>query len=537
MPLGTFRLNSLAKRFAALVVSGWDILTANISNIIVSPKNFSVGGNEGTPTGVFFKEDGTKMFTIGSSTDAVQQYTLSTAWDVTTAVRDGQFAVGTQDGTPQGLFFKPDGTRMFTIGASNDRVYQYDLSTAWVVTTGATNSGVFFSIGSQDLNPTALFFKPDGLKMFILGTGNDRVNQYNLSTAWDLSTASLATGNFLVSEDALPTGLFFKDDGTRMFVVGDLSNAAFEYSLSTAWEVTSALYTGRVLSLAADNTPTDIFFKPDGTTAFTVGSGTDRVREYTLVVPWSFEQAAFFIAQDTQPQAFFFKPDGTKMYVVTINFDTVYQYALNTPWDLKTATYENKSFSVAAADGIPTGLFFKPDGTKMYVVGQLNDRVSEFNLSTAWDISTSSFLQETSIQSQDGSPSDIYFRSDGAKMYMCGQQGDSVYQYSLSTPWNISTLTSDNISFSIAAQEGNPQALFFKDNGTRMFVLGSGTDIVYQYNLSTAWNVSTAVLDTPTFNTSTQLGEGLPTGLHFKPDGTEMYILGSSLRSAFQVSL
>ena len=44
---------------------------------------FSVSAQEASPTGVFFKPDGTKMYVIGSSGDAIWQYSTGFAGDVT----------------------------------------------------------------------------------------------------------------------------------------------------------------------------------------------------------------------------------------------------------------------------------------------------------------------------------------------------------------------------------------------------------------------------------------------------------------------
>ncbi|GAH99215.1 unnamed protein product, partial [marine sediment metagenome] len=42
-----------------------------------------------------------------------------------------------------------------------------------------------------------------------------------------------------------------------------------------------------------------------------------------------------------EPYNLFFKPDGTKMYVVDLGAE-VFQYTLSTPWDVSTANYDTK---------------------------------------------------------------------------------------------------------------------------------------------------------------------------------------------------
>ena len=41
---------------------------------------------------------------------------------------------------------------------------------------------------------------------------------------------------------------------------------------------------------------------------------------------------------------------------------------MSTPYDVSTGTYV-QNFSVSAQDTVPNGVEFKPDGTKFYIVG------------------------------------------------------------------------------------------------------------------------------------------------------------------------
>jgi len=242
----------------------------------------------------------------------------------------------------------------------------------------------------------------------------------------------------------------------------------------------------------------------------------------------SYDSVSFGVAsQETNPQDIFFKPDGTKMYVVGSTNDTVYQYSLSTAWDLSTASYDSVSFSVASQDDIPQSLFFKSDGSKMYVVGFSNDSVFQYSLSTAWDVSTASYDSVSfSVSSQETAPLGLFFKDDGTKMYVVGPGSDSVSQYSLSTAWDLSTSSYDSVSFDVSGQETSPQGFFFKDDGTKMYVVGNGNDTVFQYSLSTAWDLSTASYDSVSFDVSGQ--ETSPQGFFFKDDGTKMYVVGTA---------
>jgi DNA-binding beta-propeller fold protein YncE len=87
------------------------------------------------------------------------------------------FDVSGQSTAPQGVAFNPDGTRMFVIGTSSDRVFQYSLSTDFDLST-ASFTGTTFDVSGQDINPREVAFKPDGSGMFIIGADNDSVFEY-----------------------------------------------------------------------------------------------------------------------------------------------------------------------------------------------------------------------------------------------------------------------------------------------------------------------------------------------------------------------
>ena len=205
-------------------------------------------------------------------------------------------------------------------------------------------------------------------------------------------------------------------------------------------------------------------------------------------------------------------------------------------WDISTATYDNVSFSVSGQDTNPFGITFKPDGTKMYMVGFTNDRVYQYTLSTPWDISSATYDTVSFLVSgQDTNPIDITFKPDGTKMYVLGNTNDRVYQYTLSTPWNLATATYDSVSFLVSGQDTNPYSITFKPDGTKMYVLGFTNDRVYQYTLSTPWDISSATYDTVSFLLSGQ--DTAPVGLAFKPDGTKMYMVGNTTDRVYQYTL
>jgi hypothetical protein len=236
--------------------------------------------------------------------------------------------------------------------------------------------------------------------------------------------------------------------------------------------------------------PTGITFSIDGTKMYMVGQSSDAVHQYTLSISFDLSTASYgsvsfsVAAQDSRPQGLVFNSDGTKMYVIGRgNAAVVYQYTLSTGFDLSTASYDNVSFSVAGQDGNPTGLFLNPDGNKMYIVGYNSDTAHQYTLSTGFDLGTASYDSVSfSVADQEAAPQGLVFNSDGTKMYVMGSVSGRVHQYTLSTGFDLSTASYDSVSFSVAGQDGNPQGLSFSNDGSKMYIVGSGIYTVFQYS-------------------------------------------------------
>ena len=76
---------------------------------------------------------------------------------------------------------------------------------------------------------------------------------------------------------------------------------------------------------------------------------------------------------------------------------------------------------------------------------------------------------------------------------MLGDSGNDINSYTLSTAWNVSTVTFDSIVVSIATESTSPRGIEFNPTGTKMFILDDvAPEKIYEYTLSTAWDVTTA---------------------------------------------
>lgn len=248
-------------------------------------------------------------------------------------------------------------------------------------------------------------------------------------------------GSFSVSaQDLLPEGLAFKSDGTKVYFIGNQFDRIRQYPLSTAWDITTAGALEADRSHGADqNQPTGLKFSlggaVDGQYYYFIGTAPDVVNQFELGTPWDFSGTETFItslnvATETgNPEDLAFKSNGTKLYV--LGSGIVFQYALTTPWFVNSvgSPKVETSFSVVAQDSVMAGLTFNADGTKMYTTGDTNDSVYEYDLSTPWEVDTASFLCSFSVSADEADPTAIYWQDDGTNFFITGTQSDSIIQY------------------------------------------------------------------------------------------------------------
>lgn len=222
--------------------------------------------------------------------------------------------------------------------------------------------------------------------MFVVGSTYDGVIQYDLSTAWDVSTASHNTSNVYYDSLTTPTalsGIRFNDDGTVMFVLryaGD--DRIYQYNLSTAYDITSVSNPNEYLDVAAqDDTPFGFCFNNDGTQLFMTGVTSGNVHQYSLSTAYDVTTGSYVSSfdPDASDYAFdlLFNPEGNEMYLsMSGGLNTIYQYTLSSEYDITTASYANVSY-YHGYTGI--GMSLKPDGTKLYLISYGDDTIYQYS--------------------------------------------------------------------------------------------------------------------------------------------------------------
>ena len=353
----------------------------------------------------------------------------------------------------------------------------------------------------------------------VVSTG-DNYDLQNTATAVTL-TPSSATANGTFS---LGSGSFAAADVGKKITGNSgeaiLTSTAGAYSIVTSFANTNAIASGSWQMYALN------FDSANGITLSSLNVGFDiSVASYD-----SINRASIALVS-----GIFFRPDGLRMYEIGFNAQTIYQRNMTTAWDLSTLSGNVASLDVSSNNSSPQGIFFSSDGTKAYMMGKAStSAVHQYALSTAWDVSTGSHSNSHNTSGQTTSGTDVSFSSDGLQMFIVGEGSRSIHQYVLSTAWQTSTATYTNKVYNLTAQANtNPLGLYLTPDGTRIFVVMEN-DIIYSYTMSTANDLATISYDSKSFNANSILSA--PSTIFFKPDGSKMFLSGTNSNNYWQFS-
>ncbi len=253
--------------------------------------------------GLTFNNDGTKMYTVESdkSSDAVVEYILTTAYDISTATVNNTKVVHRSGGVnkfvPSQVVFNNDGTKMFISNHAGENTIDYwSLSTAFDISTATFNEA--FELDGQEQRANSVAFNNNGTRMIVAGAGNmsqHRIHEYSLATPFDFSSGV----THLNTEDLSSTldyidGVTFNYDGTKMYTIisetGDDDDISqiFQFKLTTPYDVSTLSLEGTLnVSSLVSSDSREMAFSNDGSKMFIIDDSNEKVHEFNLSCNWS----------------------------------------------------------------------------------------------------------------------------------------------------------------------------------------------------------------------------------------------------------
>lgn len=207
-------------------------------------------------------------------------------------------------------------------------------------------------------------------------------------------------------------------DGTKMFIVLNDTGLMYGFDLSTAWDISTASYSGE--SSGSLGSRTQGSWKPDGT-AFFYTKNDSNIYKVTASTAWDCSTFGTPVSQSTainNLRGFGISTDGTKGIVFSNGTNRIYEVDFSTAWDVTTATIDTGS-TISEPASPDEGLNTSIDGLMVYM--HEGTTISQYALATAWDLSSYTETDST------------YSAADGRSAW---SSTDGVYGYALDSNSN-----------------------------------------------------------------------------------------------------
>lgn len=349
--------------------------------------------------------------------------------------------------------FKPDGSAMF-VGHVSGMIYQFTLNTPYDVSSAVYDSKSYQV--SNSWQATGMSFSPDGLNMYLAYAGY--VRRHSLSTAWDITTC-VQVGAFKdisTNSSVYCRHVAFKADGTRMLAHDPSNNRLVSYTLNTAWDVSTLVYTSQVAigSYVYGMTYGQGFaVSADGTkVVFRNGGSGDSVDVYTLGTPWVASSGTYTSAEGVNltgmsartSRLSCFNDTGNKIFLTDETRNAVWQFDLGTAWAANT--------------------------TKTYPVLQSGDMIAAYAAMNTDSATQSGFViaaPGATLGTFTESPAADLATTSGYDMAMSGGYATVTAGPSTAAPEYSSTLA--------AVAEGCGAIIVLRDRSNAIFKLGAAT--------------------------------------------------------------
>ena len=336
-------------------------ISNSLAAVVTEVRDTDAGdGDSNTINGIEFNKEGTKMFTLYQQHDDmgdpnldeshgkygtepyryVNEYTLSTPFDISTKTYAGNsercqldYGVNTNlDSRHFDLKFSNDGMKLFTTSSSlvdseadSDRIYRFDLTSPFDVSTcsyvqridldtdalqNGSNAGTrgTSNTDKQKNRIQGMEISKDGMKLFAIyhgqsdfsggGARKTRLLEYQLTSSFDLTTASLVTSGGIELEDEIenPMSLKFSANGKRIWALDHSNHTITQISLNAAYSTSTFTIDGtlNLHTLTSSNLSQmrGVTFSTAGIRMYIAvdssgGRGSEDIFEYKLACPFN----------------------------------------------------------------------------------------------------------------------------------------------------------------------------------------------------------------------------------------------------------
>ena len=422
------------------------------------------------------------------------------------ALIDQVLFLESDDGTasdPQDFMFSPDGTKLIFLDYNHNDLRSYTLSTGFDLSTASEDATTVDASNGDTTTAKGLDVNKEGTKIWVFSSGSV-VHQLTLSTGGDLSTAShthnlvLENGSGAAIDSGSPAGIFWAASDYTSFWFRGSSNASFhKYTLTTAWDLSSVSNSNATATHSVSRgTPSTSGMA--GNHYATVAPGhyiTEMITDTLVGINSSGGVNNTVQSEHGQGYSACFNGDGSRIFLWDRQYDEISEYQLSTAYDISDigpSASGRVDYAVSGTDGYQIQ-FDETNGDKIWFLNRSQDRLYIIPLNNgslsgaaAFSTSTNTYLD---VSGADATPRTFHVAKD--YVYVIGDTNDTLMRAPLSTSWDITTAGTFTSGYNFSTQNslGLIASMWISDDGLTMYIADdSPADLIAKYTFGSAWD-------------------------------------------------
>ena len=368
--------------------------------------------------------------------------------------------------------------------------------------------------------PANIFFKADGLQVFLLDLGtNDNVERLSLSTAWDVTSTLTPVDSFSVSpQTTTPAWVQLSDTGRHMFVLSTSADTVYEYDVDPAYDISAATFTqSQSFVPGGGGGFTSFAFNDDGTKIFFTEGSNTTMSFYTLSTPYDISsvgaESTQAISGATGNGQISFADNGSLMLWLDITNNNLLLFTLSTAYDLSTATLKETKTNIDTDLRSPV---FGDSGNNVIFVNRIDDNLYAYDAEVdvlSVDLSTGNYFEIDTSGYEELS----FTNPPASQTFQVLQKGGTGFGL------NVSGTATEVLSYDIAIDENNDpypadENVFITDDGRHMMYTGSGSAVgTIIIRLNKPYDIQSGVVIDSSANISGN------DGIYLRSDGRKAY--------------
>jgi hypothetical protein len=243
-----------------------------------------------------------------------------------------------------------------------------------------TAAATFFDVSpaGQETNPTGLWWRADGLRLYYTGAASNRVWTVTCTTPWDLSTGSIGASSPVITGYGSARSVAFDPTGTWAFLSFSTGGYVTQHLLTTRWDVTTLTATPTNIYSTGSNNG-GLWLHEDGRLMTVAANGSNLLRTVVMSRPFDLSSASAGTSISGYNMGGQFVADeGRRLFYTTVG--SLASLYLSTPYVFTSGgnqAYDDRKLAIGSNNN---NVFVRPDGRRIWIINSTIDAIIQYSI-------------------------------------------------------------------------------------------------------------------------------------------------------------